>query len=98
MHSTGLLGQTYQGLGLLDPAERELREALAGRQALPAPDAAEVARAQEAVASLSAPERRAGAGRGASIRQALAGFERAGQGDGEHALTARRSTGATCAR
>jgi hypothetical protein len=82
------IGQTYQGLGLLEPAESELRKALAERQALQGGDVAELARAQEAVAYLLLEKGELEPAE-ALFREALASFERAGQADSEHALTAR---------
>ena len=82
------LGQTYQGLGLLEAAESQLRKALLGRQALASVDAAELGRAQEAVAFLLLEKGELEPAE-ALFREALASFERASLSDSEHALTAR---------
>jgi tetratricopeptide (TPR) repeat protein len=82
------LGQTYEGLGLLDAAERHVRAALAQRRALLGPDHADVARAQEAVA-LVLHEKGDLAAAEALYRESLATFERAGEADTEDAFTAR---------
>jgi tetratricopeptide (TPR) repeat protein len=82
------LGQTYQGLGLLEPAERHLRAALDERRQRLGPDHADVARAQEALGLLLL-ERGDLASAEALYRQSLAAFERAGEADTEHAFTAR---------
>jgi tetratricopeptide (TPR) repeat protein len=88
------LGQTYEGLGLLEPAERHVRAALAERRALLGPDDADVARAQQAVAlvllekgDLTATE--------ALYRESLATFERAGEADTEDAFSARSDLATT---
>jgi tetratricopeptide (TPR) repeat protein len=82
------LGQTYEGLGLLDAAERHVRAALAQRRALLGPDHADVARAQEAVA-LVLHEKGDLAAAETLYRESLATFERAGEADTEDAFTAR---------
>jgi tetratricopeptide (TPR) repeat protein len=88
------LGQTYHGLGLLEPAEQHLRAALEERRQRLGPDHADVAIAQEAVASLLL-ERGELAEAEALFRQSLAGFERAHEADSDHASTARANLATT---
>ena len=88
------LGQTYEGLGLLEPAERHLRAALAERQALFGPDHADVARVQEAAASVLAEKGDLTAAE-ALFRESLATFERAGEADTDDAFSVRSDLAAT---
>ena len=88
------LGQSYEGLGLLEPAERHARAALAARQTLLGPDHADVARAQKAVASLLL-EKGDLAAAEALYRESLATFARAGEADTDDAFTARSDLAAT---
>jgi tetratricopeptide (TPR) repeat protein len=82
------LGQTYQGLGMLEPAERELRAALEERRKLYGPDHGEVARALEAVAYLLL-DRGDLVPAEALYREAIATFERVGEGDTQLAFDTR---------
>ena len=88
------LGQSYEGLGLLEPAERHARAALAARQTLLGPDHADVARAQKAVASLLL-EKGDLAAAEALYRESLATFARAGEADTDDAFAARSDLAAT---
>jgi len=91
------LGQTYQGLGLLEPAERHLRAALEERRRLHGPDHGDVARALDAVAGIVAE-------RGDLLpaeelhREAVSTFERIGEADTEFALTAGGNLASTLQR
>jgi tetratricopeptide (TPR) repeat protein len=88
------LGQTYEGLGLFEPAERLLRAALEERSLRLGTRHAEVAHAQEAVASLLLAKGDFSAAE-PLYREALATFERVGEGDTEHALSARNNLATT---
>jgi tetratricopeptide (TPR) repeat protein len=88
------LGQTYKGLGLLDPAEAHARAALEGLLRLHGEDHADVAHARELVASVLL-DRGDLEKAEASYREAIASFDRLGQGDGEWALSARSDLAAT---
>jgi tetratricopeptide (TPR) repeat protein len=88
------LGQTYQGLGLLDPAERLVRAALEARSKLHGADTGDVARAREALASvlldrgdLTAAE--------ALYREAIATLDRLGEEGSAQALSARADLATT---
>ena len=82
------LGQTYQGLGLLDPAERLVRAALEGRSKRHGADSGDVARAREVLASVLL-DRGDLTGAEALFREAIATFDRIGERDSDPALSAR---------
>ena len=88
------LGQSYEGLGLLEPAERHLRAALAARLSLLGSDHADVARAQTALASLLLEKGDLTAAE-ALYRESLATFERVGEADTDDAFGARSDLAAT---
>jgi tetratricopeptide (TPR) repeat protein len=88
------LGQTYQGLGLLDPAERLVRAALEERQRLHGPQSAEAARARAALAGVLLDRGDLGTAE-TLYRQAIAAFDRLGEADDEQALAARADLAAT---
>jgi len=88
------LGQTYKGLGLLDPAEAHVRAALEGMLKLHGPEHAEVARAREVVAGVLL-ERGDVKEAEALYREAIATFDRLGLADSEPALSARADLAAT---
>jgi Tfp pilus assembly protein PilF len=88
------LGETYHGLGLLEPAERHLRAALDARRALAGPSHPDTAHAQQALASLELEKGELPTAE-ALYREALASYESAAQGDSELALSARGDLAAT---
>jgi len=80
------LGQTYQGLGLLDESERLLRRALEERRTLHGPGSAEAARATDALGSLLADRGELAAAEKA-FREAIPSLDAGGAAD--DALAAR---------
>jgi tetratricopeptide (TPR) repeat protein len=88
------LGQTYQGLGLLDPAERLVRAALVERERLLGPQSADAARARAALAGVLL-DRGDLAAAEALYRRSIAAFDRLGEADDEQALAARADLAAT---
>ena len=88
------LGQTYQGLGLLDPAERLVRAAVEGRAKVHGPDSADVARAREALASVLL-DRGDLTTAETLYREAIATFDRIGDADSDAALSARADLATT---
>jgi tetratricopeptide (TPR) repeat protein len=88
------LGQTYQGLGLLDPAERLVRAALEGRSKQHGTDSGDAARAREALASILLDRGDLTAAE-ALYREAIATFDRLGDTDSDAALSARSDLATT---
>ena len=88
------LGQTYQGLGLLEPAERLVRTALARRLERHGADSGDVAQAREALASILL-DRGDLVSSEALSREAIATFDRIGQADSDAALSARAGLAVT---
>jgi hypothetical protein len=82
------LGQTYQGLGLLEPAERHLRAALDARRALFGAGHPDVARARQALGLLLQETGELAAAE-ALAREALATLESAGLADSPDGIAAR---------
>jgi serine/threonine protein kinase/tetratricopeptide (TPR) repeat protein len=88
------LGQTYQGLGLLEPAERLVRAALATRERLHGRESADAARSRLVLAQvvldqgdLETAER--------LFRESIDAFDRAGEPDSAEGLTARADLAVT---
>jgi tetratricopeptide (TPR) repeat protein len=88
------LGQTYQGLGLLDPAERLVRAALEERLKRHGTDNGDVAQARVALAGVLL-DRGDLTGSEALSRDAIATFDRIGEGGSDPALSARAGLAVT---
>jgi tetratricopeptide (TPR) repeat protein len=88
------LGQTYQGLGLLDPAERLVRAALEERLKRHGSDSGDAAQAREVLASVLL-DRGDLTGSEALSRDAIATFDRIGEADSDPALSARAGLAVT---